>query len=79
MVAEKRAQATQHFGDRADSLLGLPFIEFLTRDRLAAASKLAWRRNRIVYPMSYELRPIRAALQRTRAPSRFDLWVAERP
>lgn len=79
MVAEKRAQAAQHFGERADSLLGLPFIEFLTRDRLAAASELDWRRHWILYPIGYELRPIKAALRRARAPSRFDLWVAERP
>lgn len=79
MVAEKRARATERFGERADSLLGLPFIEFLTRDRLAAASNLAWRRDRILYPIAYELRSIKAALLRKRAPSRFDLWVAERP
>lgn len=79
MVAEKRAQATQRFGARAGSLLGLPFVEFLTRDRLAAASDLVWRRIRVRYPIAYELRPVRAALRRERAPSRFDLWVAERP
>jgi SAM-dependent methyltransferase len=79
MVAEKRARATQRFGGRADSLLGLPFIEFLTRERLATASDLDWRRNWILYPIGYELRPLRAALRRARPPSRFDLWVAERP
>jgi SAM-dependent methyltransferase len=79
MIAEKRAQAGARFGERADSLLALPFIEFLTRDRLAAASGLVWRRHRVRYPLGYELRPLRAALARARRPSRFDLWVAERP
>jgi len=75
MVAEKHAR----FGDRAETLLALPFIEFLTRERLAAASELIWRRHRVRYPLAYELRPLRAALSRSRVPSRFDLWVAERP
>ena len=82
MVAEKRAQAAQQFGERADALLALPFIEFLTRERLEAASAplgLRWRRERVLYPMWYELRPLRAALLRQRAPSRFDLWIGERP
>ena len=79
MVAEKHAKASERFGDRAGSLLALPFVEFLTRDRLAAASHLVWRRLRVRYPLAYEWRPLRAALSRARTPSRFDLWVAERP
>jgi hypothetical protein len=79
MVAEKIARAAARFGDRAEALLALPFIEFLTRERLAAASDLAWRRIRVRYPLAYELRPLRAALARARPPSRFDLWIAERP
>ncbi|MGN6820696.1 MAG: class I SAM-dependent methyltransferase [Sphingomonas sp.] len=79
MVAEKRAQAGDRFGTRADTLLALPFVEFLTPERLAAASDLAWRRIRVRYPLAHELRPFRAAIARTRRPSRFDLWVAERP
>lgn len=71
--------AAERFGGRAEKLLGLPFIEFLTRDRLAAASELDWRRDWILYPIGYELRPLKAALLRARVPSRFDLWVAERP
>ena len=74
MVAEKRAQ----FGEHAGSLLALPFIEFLTRERLAATSDLGWQRIRVRYPLAYELRPLRAALAGKRAPSRFDLWLAER-
>lgn len=80
MVAEKHAAAASRFGDRAESLLALPFIEFLTRERLEEASALLalrWRRRRIAYPLWYELRPLAALFRRRRMPSRFDLWVAE--
>jgi SAM-dependent methyltransferase len=82
MVAEKRAQAAVRFGDRADALLALPFIEYLTRQSLQDASNvcaLDWRRHRVRYPLWYELRPLLAALRGRRAPSRFDLWIAARP
>jgi SAM-dependent methyltransferase len=80
MVAEKKRGAGELFGASAPALMALPFIEFLTRERLArAAPELSWRRHRVRYPLSYELRPVRAALLGRRAPSRFDLWVAERP
>jgi SAM-dependent methyltransferase len=80
MVAEKKAQATERFGERAAPLMSLPFIEFLTRERLARpAPALDWRRHRVRYPLGYELRPLRAALLGLRRPSRFDLWTAHRP
>ncbi len=82
MVAEKSAQATQHFGDRAETLTALPFIEFLTRQRLLDASAplgLSWSRSRVLYPAWYELRPVLAAIKGARAPSRFDLWIGTRP
>jgi SAM-dependent methyltransferase len=82
MVTEKAASAQQRFGARAETLMSLPFIEFLTRDRLVAASAaigLTWRRSRVLYPFWYEARPFVAKLRRARAPSRFDLWSAERP
>lgn len=76
MVVEKR----QRFGTRAETLMTLPFVEFLTRQRLAeAAPELAWTRHRVRYPLSYEARPLVAAVTRRRRPSRFDLWVARRP
>jgi hypothetical protein len=60
--------------------MGLPFIEFLTRERLRrACPTLAWSRQRVRYPLAYELRPLIAALTGRRRPSRFDLWVARRP
>lgn len=80
MVAEKKANAAEQFGTRAEALLALPFIEFLTRERLEQASSglgLHWRRERVFYPLWYELRPLRAALRGDRPPSRFDLWVSE--
>lgn len=80
MVAEKRQFARRQFGERAEALMALAFIEFLTRERLAeAAPELAWRRHRVRYPPSYELRPLRATLTGKRRPSRFDLWTARRP
>ena len=77
MVADKRRDAPSHFGSRTSALMSLPFIEYLTRDRLCAASSepgLAWTRHRVRYPMWYELRPLVAQLRGQRAPSRFDLW-----
>lgn len=82
MVAEKQAQAEARFGLLAPDLLALPFIEFLTADRLARASEpfgLAWRRRRVRYPLAYELRPLLARLRGRRAPSRFDVWEAKVP
>lgn len=80
MVAEKHRRAGERFGARAGNLLGLPFIEFLTADRLDRASQglgLRWRRRRVLYPIWYELRPVVARLKRKRTPSRFDFWTAE--
>jgi SAM-dependent methyltransferase len=77
MVAEKRREAARLFGPRASVLLALPFIEYLTADRLADASAdlgLAWRRHRVRYPLWYEMRAMMARLRGRRAPSRFDLW-----
>jgi hypothetical protein len=74
MVAEKR----ERFGVGADILLALPFIEFLTRERLReAAPELQWKRHRVRYPIGYEFRPLVSAIAGKRRPSRFDLWVAE--
>lgn len=82
MVAEKRLHADRTFGEGADDLMSLPFIEFLTHERLAAASAplgLHWTRNRVLYPLTYELRWLDAILHGRRPPSRFDLWHGLRP
>jgi hypothetical protein len=82
MVAEKRAQAGERFGAKACVLTALPFIEFLTRDRLAEACAglgLTWRRRRVRYPLWYELRPLIALARSRRPPSRFDVWTSLRP
>ena len=81
MVAEKKASAARCFGARAEALMGLPFIEYVTPERLGEASGpvgLRWRRHRVAYPLWYELRPVIAWIGGRRAPSRFDLWVGER-
>jgi SAM-dependent methyltransferase len=77
MVRAKQDSAVRQFGARAATLTTLPFIEYLTRDRLAAASEglgLEWRRHRVRYPLWYEMRPVVARLRGRRTPSRFDLW-----
>lgn len=76
MVAEKRAA----LAEGPAILIALPFIEFLTRERLrSAAPELEWTRERVRYPLAYEIRPMVAAITGRRRPSRFDLWVAKRP
>lgn len=77
MVREKHASAGDAFGSRAPNLLALPFVEFLTRERIVRASGLRWHRLCVRYPLWYELRPLVARCKRRRAPSRFDLWLAE--
>ena len=78
MVREKRRNAEHQFGDRMDALLALDFVEYLTRERLADATRGValglWRRHRVRYPLWYELRGVRARLRGERTPSRFDLW-----
>jgi SAM-dependent methyltransferase len=79
MIAEKRRNAARDFGARAEALLALPFIEYLTRDRMADASAglgLSWRHHRVFYPLWYESRALLSWLHRRRSPSRFDLWEA---
>ncbi len=77
MVAEKRAQGVARFGTAAGILLSQDFIEYLTPERLAAAAPhLSWRRQRVLYPLWYELRPVMARIKGARMPSRFDLWMA---
>ncbi len=82
MVAEKRARAPQRFGPWAADLTALPFIEYLTRERLRAASTphgLRWRHHRVRYPLRYEIRPLLARLRGRRPPSRFDLLECTLP
>lgn len=81
MVQEKHANRHRLFGDLAEDLTALPFIEYLTRSRLMEASKglgLVWRRHRPRYPLAYRLRPWVARLRGHRPPSRFDVWEAYR-
>jgi ubiquinone/menaquinone biosynthesis C-methylase UbiE len=82
MVAQKQRDGRKIFGEHASILLGTRSIEFLTEKRLSqasASSSLRWTRKRVSYPVWYELRPFTAALLGKRPPSRFDLWIAERP
>jgi SAM-dependent methyltransferase len=77
MVAEKRRDAASRFGGRAEALMSLRSIEYLTPERLVEASAglgLVWQRRRVRYPLWYESRPLIAWLRRQRTPSRFDIW-----
>ncbi len=75
MVAEKRREAMQTFGDRASALMAVPSIEYLTADRLtSAAPHVAWRRHPVQFPQWYEQRAISARSEGRRTPSRFELW-----
>jgi len=78
MLRAKRQDAERRFGARAEALMALAVVEYLTRDRLADASRglglAPWRRYRVRYPLWYELRAVRAALRGERPPSRFDVW-----
>jgi SAM-dependent methyltransferase len=75
MVEEKRSSAQARFGSRAAALMALTFVEYLTRERLAAAAPwLQWTRHKVSYPMWYELRPVLARMRGRRVPSRFDVW-----
>ncbi len=82
MVAEKHRAAPERFGARADVLMALPFVEYLTRQRLELASAglgLAWHRHRVRYPLWYEARPLMSWLRGHRRPSRFDVWETRTP
>lgn len=77
MVAEKRCDGRNRFGDEAGILLSQDFVEFLTPAGLRRATpRLSWRRYRVLYPLWYELRTFEAFLRRKRVPSRFDFWTA---
>jgi SAM-dependent methyltransferase len=79
MRAEKHRETAARFPDVAEDLLALAPVEYLTKDRLAAAAAptgLAFRRRRVLYPVTYEARGLVARMKGVRAPSRFDLWVA---
>jgi len=80
MLRAKRQDAIRRFGPRAEALMALAVVEYLTRERLADASRglalAPWRRYRVLYPLWYELRAVRAKLRGERPPSRFDVWEA---
>ncbi len=80
MVREKQRTAARQFGDLAGPLTALPFVEYLTPERLRSASEglITWRRHRVLYPLAYELRPLIALISRRRRPSRFDVWEGRR-
>ena len=82
MVEEKRRATRHSFGDLAEDLLAMASIEYLTGERLHEAARplgLAFRRHRVLYPLAYEWRGVRARFTGAREPSRFDLWEARVP
>jgi SAM-dependent methyltransferase len=78
MAREKRAGASQVFGELAAALSAPRFVEYLTPERLSVAVRgLEWQHIRVRYPLWYEARPWVARVRRRREPSRFDVWWAE--
>ncbi len=81
MAEEKRRDTARKFRELAGDLLALTPIEYLTPERLeraAASAGLSFRKSRVLYPLSYEMRGVKARLLGRREPSRFDLWIARR-
>jgi SAM-dependent methyltransferase len=81
MALEKRLDTARTFRDLADDLLALAPVEYLTQGGLATAAApagLTFRRRRVLYPLAYETRGLKALVLGRRPPSRFDLWVAWR-
>jgi hypothetical protein len=81
MAEEKRRDTARVFRDLADDLLALTPVEYLTPESLesaAAPAGLSFERRRVLYPLAYETRGVKAWLLGRRPPSRFDLWVARR-
>ncbi len=82
MMKDKRETALREWGSSARDLMALPCVEYLTSERLAAASAahgLSWRRHRVRYPLWYRMRPALAVIRGARRPSRFDVWEAQIP
>ena len=78
MVAERHADFERRFGTRSDSI---PSIGYLTPELLAETGRtlgLQWNRHRPWYGWRWAWKPWRARLRRRRAPSRFELLVAQR-
>ena len=81
MSEEKRRDTARIFHDLAEDLLALAPVEYLTPGSLAAAATpagLSFERSRVLYPLAYETRGLRARVLGQRPPSRFDLWSARR-
>ena len=81
MSEEKRRETVRLYRDLAGDLLAIAPIDYLTAARLAAAAApagLSFRRSRVLYPVAYETRGLKARVLGRRPPSRFDLWIARR-
>jgi SAM-dependent methyltransferase len=81
MSEEKRRDTARMFRDLAEDLLALAPVDYLTPERLAAAAApagLSFERSRVLYPLTYETRGLRARVLGGRPRSRFDLWSARR-
>ena len=81
MSEEKRRDTARMFQGLAEDLLALTPVEYLTPESLAAAAApagLSFERSRVLYPLAYETRGLKARILGKRPPSRFDLWSARR-
>jgi ubiquinone/menaquinone biosynthesis C-methylase UbiE len=79
MVAERRAAFLQRYGTASDSIRSL---EYVTDERLRMLEeqlRIRWTVHSPHYGIKWALRPLVAKMRNRREPSRFRIYVAEKP
>jgi SAM-dependent methyltransferase len=79
MVSERHAAFLQRYGTASDSVRSL---EYLTDERLRLLEEhlqIRWTAHSPHYGIKWALRPLMARLHNKREPSRFRIYVAEKP
>jgi SAM-dependent methyltransferase len=79
MVAERRAAFLQRYGTASDSIRSL---EYVTDERLRMLEEqlqIRWTVHSPHYGIKWALRPLVAKMRNRREPSRFRIYVAEKP
>jgi len=79
MVSERHAAFLQRYGTASDSVMSL---EYLTNERLRTLEEqlqIRWTIHAAYYGLRWALRPLIAKIRKQREPSRFRIYVAEKP